>query len=86
MYYRVLANNVIVVSRTTVSRITNIEAQTNENKARISAFDKSIQERLNDKAHIIVEGGKVKKKDCSDHPFDHNPYFQEEFDHTVSNE
>ena len=43
--------------------VTNIEAQTDENKAKITALDKAIQERLNDKAHVIVEGNKGEPKD-----------------------
>ena len=42
--------------RTTISRVTNIEAQTDENKARIIALDKAIQEHLNGEAHAVVEG------------------------------
>ena len=47
-------------------------------------MDKAIQECLNDKAHIIVEGGKVKPKDWSEHPFERDPYFKEELSHVVS--
>ena len=76
MYYWVLTGNVTVVSRTAVSRVINIEAQTNDNKARFDSFDKETQERLNDKSHIIVEKGKGKPKDWSEHPFDCDPDFQ----------
>ena len=58
MSYWVLIANGIVVSRTTVSRVTNLKSQTDENKARIAAFYKAIQERLNKKAQVIVEGVK----------------------------
>ena len=60
----------------TVSRITNPEAQNDKKKARITALDKSIQERLNDKAHVIVERGKGDPKFWIEHPFDHNPDFR----------
>ena len=73
MPYWVITANGTVVSRTTVSRVTNIEDQTDYNKARIAALDKSIQERLNDKGHVIVEGGKSKLKYCCEHPFDCDP-------------
>ena len=86
MPYWVLTVNVTVLSRTTVFRVTNIEAQTDENKSSITALDKAIQEFLNDKAHIIVEGGKGEPRDWSEHPFDKDPGFQEEFIHVVSNE
>ena len=42
MSYWVLTENVTVVSRMTVSRVTNIEAQNDENKARSTALDKAI--------------------------------------------
>ena len=41
----------------TVSRFTNLEAQTDDNKARIIALDKAIKERFNDEAYVIVEEG-----------------------------
>ena len=56
----------------TVSRVTNIEDQIDENKARITTLDKVIQEQLNNKAQVIVEGGKVNMKDWSEHPFYYN--------------
>ena len=43
MPYWVITENGRVVSRMDVSRITNIEAQTDEKKARITALDKAIQ-------------------------------------------
>ena len=86
MYYWVLPANGSVVSRTTVSRVTNLKAQTDENKARITALDKAIQERLNDEAHVIVEGGKGKPKDWSEYLFERDPYFHEKFSHVVFNE
>ena len=85
MYYWVLTVSGTVVSRTTASRATNLEAQTYENKARITTLDKAIQEHCNDEDHVIFEGGKGKPKDWSEHPFYHNPDFQEEFSHIVSN-
>ena len=84
--YWVITENETVVSRTTVSRVTTIQAQTDKNKASIAALDKVIQELVNDGAHVIFEGGKGEPKDWSERPFDHNPDFQEEFNHIVSNE
>ena len=86
MSYWVLTENGTIVSRTSVYRVTNLEAQNYENKARIAVFDKAIQEGLNNKAHVIAERSKGNPKDWSEHPFDHDPDFQEEFDHIVSNE
>ena len=86
MPYWVLTENGTVVSRTNVSGITNPDTQTDENKASITALYKTIQEHRNDKAHVIVEEVKGKLKYWSEHPFDRNPGFQEEFSHEVSNE
>ena len=85
MSYWVLISNVTVVSRTTVSRVTSIDTQTDENKTSITALDKAIQERLNDEAHVIAEGGKGKPKYWSEHTFYCRPDFQEEFSHIISN-
>ena len=85
MSYWLITGNGTVVSRTKISRVTNIEAQTDENKAKIAAFDKAIQERLNNNSQVIVEGGKGDPMDWSKHPFDRDPEFQEELDHIVSN-
>ena len=75
----VLKENVTVVSRKTVSKVTNIEDQNDEKKEGITPFDKATQERLNKKVHVIVEGGKDEPKDWSEHPFDCDPNFQEGF-------
>ena len=48
-------------------------------------MDKAIQELLNNKAHVIVEGGKCDPKDWNEHPFDCEPDFKEEFSYVVSN-
>ena len=48
-------------------------------------MDKAIQKRLIGEARVIVEGGKSKPKDWSEHPFDSGPDFQEDFSHVVSN-
>ena len=86
MSYWLLTYNGMVVSRMTISRVTNLEAQTYKNKSRIVVFDKAIQKCLNNKAQVIVEGGKGKLEDWSEHQFDRDPDFQEDFSHIVSNE
>ena len=73
MFYWVLTANVTVVSRTTISRVTNLEDQTDENKSRITVLDKAIQVRLNDKGHVIVEGGKGKPNELEWTPFWQRP-------------
>ena len=49
-------------------------------------MDKAIHKCVTDKAHVIVEGDKGDTKDWSEHPFDIDPDFQEEFSHVISNE
>ena len=46
-----------IISRTTVSRVTNLEMQIDSTKSRLQEFDTAITDRLNDEAHIIIEGG-----------------------------
>ena len=45
--------------RTTVSRVTNLETQVDSTKSRLQEFDTAITDRLNDEAHIIIEGGSL---------------------------
>ena len=40
-----------------ISRVTNFEAQTDENKAKITTLNKVIQEHLIDETYVIFEGG-----------------------------
>ena len=76
MSYWFLTENGTVVSRMTVFWVTNLEAQTDKNNARVAALYKEIREHLNDEARVIVEGGKGEPKDWSEHPFNINPDFQ----------
>ena len=75
MSYWLLIFNGTVVLRTTLSWITSIEEQTDENKASITKLDKAIQECPNNETHVIVEGGKGEPKYWSEHPFDRYPDF-----------
>ena len=84
--YWVITENGTVLSRTNVSRVTDIEVQTDENKARITALDKAIQEGFNDEDHLIVKGGKVQPKDWSEQPFYRDSNFQKEFSLVLSND
>ena len=86
MSYWVLTANGTVVSRMTLSRVTNIYAQTDENNASTTTLDKEIGECLKEVAHVIVERGKSEPKDWSKYTFYCNPYFKEEFNHVISNE
>ena len=68
MSYWVLTQKGNVISRTTVSRVTNLEMQIDSSKSRLQEFDAAITDRLNDGAHIIIEGGKSQPYDWSNHP------------------
>ena len=85
MSYWVLTQKGNIISRTTVSRVTNLEMQIDSTKSRLQEFDTAITDRLNDEAHIIIEGGKSQPYDWSDHPFDEDIDFVEEFHSVVSN-
>ena len=59
MSYWVLTQKGNVISRTTVSRVTNLEMQVDSTKSRLQEFDTAITDQLNDEAHIIIEGGSL---------------------------
>ena len=84
MSYWVLTQKGNIISHTTVSRVTNLEMQIDSTKSCLQEFDTPITDRLNDKAHIIIEGGKSQPYDWSDHPFDKDFNFVEEFHSVVS--
>ena len=71
-----------VISRTTISQVTNLEMQIDSTKSCLQEFDTAITDRLNDEAHIIIEGEKSQPYDWSDHPFDEDIDFVDEF-HSV---
>ena len=56
MSYWVLTQKGNVISRTTVSRVTNLEMQIDSTRSHLQEFDTTITDRLNDEAHIIIEG------------------------------
>ena len=86
MSYWILNIKGNVISRTTVSWVTNLEMQEDLNKSRISEFDATIKDRLNDDTHLIVEGGKMQPFDWADYPMEDDPDFRDEFLNVVSNE
>ena len=59
--------------------------QIDSTKSHLQEFDTAITDRLNDEAHIIIEGGKSQPYDGSDHPYDKDIDFVEEFHSVVSN-
>ena len=62
-----------------------MEAQVDSTKSRLQEFDTAITDRLNDEAHIIIEGGKSQPYDWSDHPFVEDFDFLDEYHSVVSN-
>ena len=85
MSYWVLTQKGNIISCTTISRVTILEMQIDSTKSRLQEFDTAITDRLNDESHIIIEGGKSQPYDWSDHPFDEDIDFVEEFHSVVSN-
>ena len=82
MAFHVLAKTGSVVSRTTVQKITNLEQETNEMKARLIEFDSAISKRFKEE-DLGYEGGKPNVEDWSEY-LQHDPDFQEEFDNIVN--
>ena len=85
MSYWVLTQKGTVISRTIVSRVTGLEMQMDSTKSRLQEFNTAITDRLNDEDRIIIEGGKSQPYDWSDHPFNEDIDFVEEFHSVVSN-
>jgi hypothetical protein len=84
MLYWVLTKDGKVLLRTTVQRVTSLELQTAENKARTLEFDRFIGEQLSAVDYFIQDGdGKVFPGDWGNLN-EFNPAFQEEFDKVVS--
>ena len=54
-------------------------------KERAQAFDEAIKAKVNDSDHTILEGGKTQPYDWTDHPFEEDPDFTEEFHEVISN-
>ena len=85
MSYWILTTNCTVIARTTVQRVTSIEMQSTHMKERLQAFDEAIKGKIKDSEHTILEGGKTQPYDWTDHPFEDDPDFTEEFLEVVSN-
>ena len=84
MSYWVLTVNFTVIARTTVQRVTSLEIQQGHMKERTQAFDKAIRAKIKDSDHVILEGGKTLPHDWTDHPFEDDPDFTEEFHGVIS--
>ena len=86
MSYWILTVNCTVIARTTVQRVTSLEMQLVHMKDRVQAFDEAIKAKIKDSDHIILEGGKTPPPyNWTDHPFEEDPDFIEEFHDVISN-
>ena len=84
MSYWVLTVNSTVIARTTVPQVTSLEMQQGHMKERTLAFDEAIRDKIKDRDHIILEGGKTQPHDWTDHLFEDDPDFTEEFHGVIS--
>ena len=66
MFYWVLTLKGHVISRTTVSRVTNLEKQQTDVMHRLAEFDSALTAPFNDDAHVLIEGGKIQAQDWSE--------------------
>ena len=85
MSYWILTVNCTVIARTTVQRVTSLEMQLDHMKERAQAFDEAINAKINDSDLTILQGGKTQPYSWTDHPFDEDPDFTEEFHLVISN-
>ena len=85
MSFWILTEKCRVVSRTSVHRMTELEKQEESVVNRLRVFDEGIKLTIKDSAHVLEGGGKNDPYDWSNHPFDDDPDFQEEFNEVVSN-
>ena len=84
MSYWILTVNCTVIARTTVQRVTSLEMQRVHMNERAQAFDEAVRAKIKDSDHIILEGGKTQPYDWTDHPFEEDPDFTEEFHDVIS--
>lgn len=82
MSYWILTKTGARISRTTVQRVTNLEAEVDENKQLFQEFDNEVTRRLRD-GDMPAEGDKPNPEDWAD-MFEHDEDFQREFDRVVN--
>ena len=83
MSYWILTDKCEIMSRVSVSRVTNLEQETNEVKQRQEEFSKAIAPRLGNEE--FTTGGNTKPGDWYE-DLCHDPDFQEEFNKVWGNE
>ena len=86
MSYWVLTDKCTIISRTTVQRITQLEAQVDDNIARSKEFDEEIKRRLNEDDYP-VDGDKTNPAEWAEYLGEdiYDKDFLEEFDFVVDN-
>ena len=84
--YWILTQKGNVIPRTTVSRVTNLETQVDSTKSCLQEFDAAIIDRLNDEAHIIIEGVSLNHMTGAITLFEEDLDFVDEFHSMVSND
>ena len=85
MSYWILTVNCTVIEGTTLQRVTSLEMQLDHMKERAQAFDEAIKAKIKDSDHTILEGCKTQPYDWTDHPFEEDLDFTEEFHEVISN-
>ena len=85
MSYWILTVNCTVITRTTVQQVTSFEMQLDHMKERAQAFDEAIKLKIKVSEHTILEGGQTQPYNWTDHPFEEDPDFTEEFHEVISN-
>ena len=85
MSYWILTVNCTVITRMTVQRVLSLEMEPDHMKERAQAFDEAIKAKIKDSTHIILEGSKTQPYDWTDHSFEEDPDFIEEFHDGISN-
>lgn len=84
MCYYILTAQCTVISRTSVQRVTTLEAQTDEIKRTFEEFDAEIKRRLNDN-EFPTHGDKASPKDWAEY-VGYDKDFTDEFEFVVDNE
>ena len=85
MSYWVLTVNCTVITRTTVQWVTSLEMQPDHMKEKTQAFDEAIKVKIKVSDHIILEDSKTQPYNWTDHPFEEDPDFTEDFREVISN-
>ena len=67
-----------------MQRVTSLEMQQVHMKERAQAYDEAVTAKIKDSNHVILEGGKTQPYNWTDHPFEDDLDFTEEFHGVIS--